>query len=184
MALINCPECNKEVSDKAENCIHCGFPLNERHIQETFRENIFIVTNLKKSKTKRFNRWLLETSGDNNPNLTEGIFNKGDKVSLLDKDSMEIYKCNLDTYCYLKMGNGLFSFGFDNIDDLIIEKTESISISLPVGKNFIQNTNQNLAKCPRCGSTQIQAVPRKWSLMTGLLTNKVDRVCLNCKNKF
>ena len=27
MALISCPECNKEVSDKAEVCIHCGYPL-------------------------------------------------------------------------------------------------------------------------------------------------------------
>ena len=29
MALINCPECGKEVSDKANICIHCGFPLQE-----------------------------------------------------------------------------------------------------------------------------------------------------------
>ena len=29
MALIKCPECGKEVSDKAQNCIHCGFPINE-----------------------------------------------------------------------------------------------------------------------------------------------------------
>lgn len=28
MALINCPECGKEVSDQAPACIHCGFPLN------------------------------------------------------------------------------------------------------------------------------------------------------------
>lgn len=27
MALINCPECGKEISDKASSCIHCGFPL-------------------------------------------------------------------------------------------------------------------------------------------------------------
>ena len=27
MAIINCPECGKEISDKAEKCIHCGFPL-------------------------------------------------------------------------------------------------------------------------------------------------------------
>ena len=39
-------------------------------------------------------------------------------------------------------------------------------------------------RCPRCGSTQIQMVPRKWSLLTGFLTNKVDRVCVNCKRKF
>ena len=39
-------------------------------------------------------------------------------------------------------------------------------------------------RCPRCGSTQIQMVPRKWSPLTGFLTNKVDRVCVNCKKKF
>ena len=27
MALINCPECGKEISDKAKNCIHCGYPM-------------------------------------------------------------------------------------------------------------------------------------------------------------
>ena len=27
MALINCPECGREVSDKAFQCIHCGYPL-------------------------------------------------------------------------------------------------------------------------------------------------------------
>ena len=28
MALIRCPECNREVSDAAKNCPHCGFPLH------------------------------------------------------------------------------------------------------------------------------------------------------------
>lgn len=28
MALIKCPECGKEISDKALACIHCGFPLS------------------------------------------------------------------------------------------------------------------------------------------------------------
>lgn len=27
MALIKCPECGKQVSDKSDKCIHCGFPL-------------------------------------------------------------------------------------------------------------------------------------------------------------
>lgn len=27
MALINCPECNKSISDKATSCPHCGCPL-------------------------------------------------------------------------------------------------------------------------------------------------------------
>jgi len=28
MAIINCPECNNKVSDKAESCPNCAFPLN------------------------------------------------------------------------------------------------------------------------------------------------------------
>lgn len=28
MALIKCPECGKEISDKAPACIHCGYPLS------------------------------------------------------------------------------------------------------------------------------------------------------------
>lgn len=44
MALIQCPECGKEISSKAEACIHCGFPLNlhfgsieEEKKQENYR---------------------------------------------------------------------------------------------------------------------------------------------------
>lgn len=28
MALINCPECGKEISDTSTNCIHCGYHLS------------------------------------------------------------------------------------------------------------------------------------------------------------
>lgn len=27
MALISCPECKSEVSDRAASCLHCGYPL-------------------------------------------------------------------------------------------------------------------------------------------------------------
>ena len=29
MALINCPDCGREVSDRAAACIHCGCPLKD-----------------------------------------------------------------------------------------------------------------------------------------------------------
>ena len=32
MALIKCEECGKEFSDKANACIHCGFPITEKKI--------------------------------------------------------------------------------------------------------------------------------------------------------
>jgi len=29
MSMINCPECNKEISDKAKNCPNCGYEFEE-----------------------------------------------------------------------------------------------------------------------------------------------------------
>lgn len=43
---------------------------------------------------------------------------------------------------------------------------------------------QGQIACAKCGSTQIQLVQRKWRLLTGFLTNKVDRICVNCKHRF
>ena len=34
MSLIKCPECGKEISDKAKACINCGFPLNDDKSEE------------------------------------------------------------------------------------------------------------------------------------------------------
>lgn len=56
-------------------------------------------------------------------------------------------------------------------------------------KEIEQITEQRVAErdrvhCPKCGSANIQIVPRKWSFLTGFMTNKTDRVCVNCKNKF
>lgn len=42
MALINCPECGKEVSDKIEFCIHCGFPLRELSECEEEKVRVFL----------------------------------------------------------------------------------------------------------------------------------------------
>lgn len=30
MALMNCPECGKEISDQVNHCPHCGFPVKNQ----------------------------------------------------------------------------------------------------------------------------------------------------------
>lgn len=37
MALIKCPECGKEISDKARICVNCGYPISE-YVEELKRE--------------------------------------------------------------------------------------------------------------------------------------------------
>lgn len=45
MALIKCPECGKEISDKSDKCIHCGFPLRSTPIiQENINGEYYDVT--------------------------------------------------------------------------------------------------------------------------------------------
>lgn len=57
MALIKCPECGKEVSDKAPTCPHCGCPLSDELVIEratkTLNTDQEEVTNCKKQKVKK-----------------------------------------------------------------------------------------------------------------------------------
>ena len=34
MAMIKCPECGQEISDKAKKCVYCGFVFEEEIILE------------------------------------------------------------------------------------------------------------------------------------------------------
>ena len=38
MALINCPSCNKKMSDKAKACPHCGFAINDASEEDILRK--------------------------------------------------------------------------------------------------------------------------------------------------
>ncbi len=43
MPLIICPDCHKEISDKAPTCPHCGHPFTPQTIQGTAKtEGIFM----------------------------------------------------------------------------------------------------------------------------------------------
>ena len=57
MALIKCPECGKEISDKSSICIHCGYPISEmKENSEELQEELL----LKESKPLPENELLPE----------------------------------------------------------------------------------------------------------------------------
>lgn len=39
MALINCPECNREISDRVKACPHCGYPIGDDETDKTINSN-------------------------------------------------------------------------------------------------------------------------------------------------
>jgi len=46
MALITCKDCNKEISDKADSCVHCGCPTErtmQKREQSKFRKTSLIL---------------------------------------------------------------------------------------------------------------------------------------------
>ena len=43
MALINCPDCKKQVSDEAERCVNCGYPIRAKQQRPGVRVVLNIV---------------------------------------------------------------------------------------------------------------------------------------------
>lgn len=44
MALINCPECSKSISDSANNCPNCGYPINPVQMPKPKGQGCFMQT--------------------------------------------------------------------------------------------------------------------------------------------
>ena len=51
MALVICPECNKEISDSVKKCPHCGYKLKKEKKEKAPK----ILTTPKRKKSK----WVL-----------------------------------------------------------------------------------------------------------------------------
>ena len=216
MALINCPECNKDFSEYAKECPNCGCPIdiakqkmisfvateikedidkdeNKTVIKNKIIEIITLNNEPMLSSSIKRELYLIDKSYvDNMDNLIEELINEGIieisfdgavryKIATGNKDiskfktAPRMIKCpNCDNKIY-ETATTCSYCGLQDVKSALIEKERKMESTKPI---------DTLIKCPKCGSTQIQAVPRKWSLMTGFLTNKIDRVCLNCKNKF
>lgn len=64
MALIKCPECGKEISDKAGKCPHCGYPIEEIEStveKETDKEEVLDNNKETHKKKKTLNKKVIIT---------------------------------------------------------------------------------------------------------------------------
>ena len=43
MSLINCPECNKEISDSAKSCPHCGYKFKNSVWMKIWSKRLIII---------------------------------------------------------------------------------------------------------------------------------------------
>ena len=80
----------------------------------------------------------------------------------------------------------LYVYIDDKFDENIMsarENAENISDQIDYYEDLILNDEDD-CHCPNCGSSNIQIVPRKWSILTGIFTNATDRVCVKCGYKW
>lgn len=169
MALIICPECGHKISDKSNQCIHCGFPLNNT---ENLLYNVIFLGfpdfNTKRNNQVKLIACLKQILNIGNLNDTKYIIDHPPytliKSTTKEKAdwiiaTLEPFKCNLK----IEVSN---------------EKEES-SASSSIDKYM--NSKELTVICPRCGSNQITTVKRGFSLLTGFIgANKTENHCKNC----
>ena len=94
-----------------------------------------------------------------------------------DQENIDEPKKETSKWYYYKEGGGML----DAID--VEDAKRQLKEVLP-NSPLVNNNSPDIVRCPRCRSTQIQMVPRKFSILTGFATNRIDRVCVKCQKRF
>lgn len=186
MALIKCPECGKEISDKSKQCIHCGYPIEQVNKNTTYA--IYI------KNVKGINR------NDKIHNLMLC------KFSLIDKYGIQKAEAN---HIVVELDKGvspikiLDGVDFKNIEYIkkdferigcIIEEKESGYINEISNYRVEQQKEKDsldlLPKCPTCGSSYVEKISSSSKITGGLLFGlfssnvKNSYRCKNCGYKW
>jgi len=172
MALIKCPECGKEISDKATVCINCGFPLN--NITEKTTANS--LPNVHIHHTKPFS---IFSQSNNGVSLECG---NCEKVYIFKR----IYFSDIsDSHCIPNTQITCPNCGNSSDEGVRIE-SKVFSPDFKASKKFnISDKLNSKVKCPICGSDSIATVNRGFSIWTGFLGSGSPRnVCQKCGHKW
>ena len=166
MALIKCPECGKEVSDKAKMCVFCGYPINDYNDNVPKLKRIVMPALTKENALKQV-RVAVEITGVGIDNAR--IFSE-QKGPVVVKD-----KITEDEASYLAL-----KFKAAGIDVQIVDSDtpiDTIFSQIPITEDKIH--------CPRCGSTEYHAGARGYSIWTGFLgSGQTVITCLKCGYKW
>ena len=165
MALINCPECNREISDKAVTCPHCGYPLNigneSSSISQTANSYAVIFYKINGNKTEIIKK-------------IKEVMN----ISLYDaKTKVDNFPSILSRNISLNEGNRIKTEIEKLGADIILLPDDSHKSDADIIKPYKSDT----VCCPRCSSTSITTGQRGFSLLTGFIgSNKTVNRCAKC----
>ena len=178
MALIKCPECGREISDKAVSCPGCGYPM-----QDMVQDN---RSDLDK---------LVDEICDRNPRERVRAIKELREATGLDLKSAKDIMDKKYTGMTQKEANA-------KLKKELKEKRRQNIQELGEACQTIQNAfgGSKVAKCPKCGSTSISYDTKKLSfgralvgdalagptgaILGGLSSKKGYAVCLKCGKRW
>ena len=178
MALIKCPECHREISDKAECCIHCGYPVAAEREKEGFFKVVMVDT------SKRPDAMLLVTR------LTNATVRDGTNViNELPKEILaginyetanKIKEYGERVHTTIRLEKDMESTTENNIDEEIERYEEAYNRQVEFFKNWEPPAGPNenkVLKCPKCQSTNIATVKGGFSLFGSSSPRNVCQMC-------
>lgn len=164
MALIICPECGKEISDKAAVCIHCGYPIQEMKQADTNKTYHVVLMDCGKYKTK-----MISALRDINHIGLKEAMDLASQCPVVIKTTTDENQAKKLVDQILKEG-GIAQISNKN-------QINTVSTSTP--------SSSNPPKCPTCGSTNIQKISatKKAAGAIGFgLFSKTAKSQFECKN--
>lgn len=167
MALITCPECGKQISDKASACIHCGYPLKKQTSSTVSNgEKLQKITlNTRTVPPNKKIECIKLVCEANNMGLAKAkqLVESGDVAAVI-RENIEPDKAQKIVKGFLDLGAYACAFN--------------------MGESGPANGTGKIV-CPKCGSTEIHAGARGFSLMTGFIgSGKTVITCLRCGYKW
>jgi ribosomal protein L7/L12 len=160
MALIKCPECGKEVSDKAAVCIHCGYPLQAQASVS------MIGSQLQKVVI---------------PSMRQPSDNKIAVITLVRRlTGLGLAQAKE----LIESSNPVIKDGLtpDEANEIIAEFS-----NLGVKATALDSSArvESVIRCPKCGSTEYHAGARGFSIVTGFVgSGKTVLTCLKCGHRW
>ena len=176
MALIKCPECGKEISDKSAQCIHCGYPIQNnktnKAICNILGENYDLTFLNELLKQGKYYQLFLNSS-----QIKDGYFAKHNTKVL--------------TYLWHYIDD------YNEIPNEITQQSlDSMkpTTNLDLMRRWQQWENNPSIKdayqsgqviCPKCGSPSIATGQRGFSLVSGFIgSNQTMNRCAKCGYKW
>lgn len=167
MSLINCPECGKQISDKALSCPNCGYPIME-------------IKNTPSNAVTRYNIYLKEVFNNDAKIKIIGFLRGTKKLGLSEAKKITD---NLPQKIYVDIPLQEATSVKRNIESFgaVVQLVESNELESADNQEIPMGYNDSTIVCPHCGSTSVTTGQRGFSLLTGFLgSNKTVNRCGKC----